>query len=137
MKAFLLSVSLLALGAMGASLYYFFQHAPEYQAASAQRMKDSFLENGRVAVPVTGETTWTFSDQPADWSFEVKGSLLEIRPPAPEPLPRLEAGQNIQDLPEWPAVRQSLVEEVRERLKIDSKSTAELEILPPVPRVAR
>lgn len=137
MKALLLGISLLTLAGMGGTLYYFFQHAPQYQAASAERMKEAVLKEGDIAVAASPESTWSFPNAPEAWSFEVKGGLLEIRPPAPEPLPELSAGQNIQDLPEWPSVRDGLVSEIRERLRIDAKSTAQLEILPPIPRVAR
>lgn len=137
MKALLLAVSLIVLTAMGGTLYYFFQHADEYQAASAERMKEIALKDGDIAVSASTAETWNFDNAPETWNFVVKGSLLEVRPPAPEPLPVLQAGQNIQDLPEWATVQKVLGEEIRRRLNIDSKSTAQLEILPPVPRVAR
>ncbi|MBX3019352.1 MAG: hypothetical protein KF767_15810 [Bdellovibrionaceae bacterium] len=137
MKALLLGLSLVVLTAMGGTLYYFFQHAEDYQAASAERMKEAVLKKGEIAVTAAPEQTWSFSNDPEAWNFEVKGGLLEVRPPTPEPLPELQAGQNIQDLPEWTTVQKGLVEEIKGRLYIDSKSTAKLEILPPVPRVAR
>jgi len=132
MKALLIVlVSVVTLFAMGGSLYWIFQKAPQYQAESAQSMKTAFLAKGDVEVATPEGQVWTFPATEPDWNFSVQGGLLTIQPPMPSTLPTLDAGQKFQDLAIWPEIQKLITEQVRSRLGIDFKSRARLEILPP------
>lgn len=132
MKAFLAtSFFLLTSVAMGGSLYWVFQKAPQYQAESAQKMKEHFLAGGEISVQATDDQVWNFSGHAEDWVFALKGSLLEVRPPLPVATPALPASVSIQDLVVWPQIKASLQEVLRDRLQIPPNSSAQLEVLAP------
>lgn len=136
MKAIVFFASLFVLAAMGVSLGYFFKNAPRYQSESAQQMKEVFLKQGQVEITVFSGLKWIFAAEPERWHFELQGGLLKVRPPLPQGFPDLEAGQKLQDLPDWNEFRTGLTLALRNRLKIGTNSTAQIEILPPEPPAA-
>lgn len=125
-------LSIVILTVMGGSLYWIFQNAPQYQAQSAQRMKDQFLAAGdlQITTSTPGEIL-VFPADPAGWNFEVQGGTLKVQPPFPIPMPALEPGQKLQDSGVWHEMQKSLTQQLKVRLGIDPKSTAKQHILPP------